>query len=270
MAPADTSKLLPQRVSDETIIETISPNILTINHPFKVLGMMKIGARAIVCRLPSGSLAVFSPTPLTPVARKALADFGGVVKYLIAINIGHHLFLPQWKAEYPEAKILAPEGLYEKRAKQGDEKLQFDTIFTKGKIMPVDQEFDAAFDMEFVGSLANKDIVAFSKSERALIEGDVWFNLPALDQYKRSEDSATDGMPTKIAMAINSPRGDSLMNKIKWYLFCMGDQEGLRKSLSRIASWDFDKIVMCHGQVITSGGNAQFRSLFPTKYLKQM
>lgn len=59
--------------------------------------------------------------------------------------------LGAWKKEYPQAKIIAPHGLREKRAKQKDEDLTFDYEFTaeNKKTMKLPDEVEREFDVEF-------------------------------------------------------------------------------------------------------------------------
>lgn len=92
-------------------------------------------------RLRSGALAVFSPVALTPEVKETVSALGHV-KYIAALDMEHHIFLGPWHEAFPSAKVLGPEGLPEKRAKQGNEKIPFEHVFTaKGKdSLKVDDE----------------------------------------------------------------------------------------------------------------------------------
>lgn len=63
-----------------------------------------------------------------------------------------------WHKEYPEAKVIGPEGLAEKRKSQKNEDVPFSVVYTpKNKdSTSVDSEFDSNFDVEYVESHANK------------------------------------------------------------------------------------------------------------------
>lgn len=70
--------------------------------------------RMAVIRLSCGGLFIWSPLPLTDDLRAAV-DALGEVRCLIAPNSLHHLFLGEWKAAYPAAKLYAAPGLRPRR-----------------------------------------------------------------------------------------------------------------------------------------------------------
>src|SRR5258708_39941916 len=72
-------------------------------------------ARMAVIRLSGGALFIWSPIPLS-VELRAAVDALGEVRYLIAPNSLHHLFLGEWRGAYPGAKAYAPPGLRRRRA----------------------------------------------------------------------------------------------------------------------------------------------------------
>jgi len=66
--------------------------------------------------------------------------------------------LGAWKKEYPQAKIIGPQGLREKRAKQKDEDLHFDYEFTaeNKRTLKLPEEIEREFDVEFFVSQRTK------------------------------------------------------------------------------------------------------------------
>ncbi len=141
-------------------------------------------------RLTSGALAVFSPVALTPEVKAKIAELGGTIRYIVAPDIEHHIFVSDWKREFPDAYIIGPEGLPEKRAKSKDDKVGSEDFFkvfeakTKAA-MAITPEFDADFAYEYVDAHMNRELVFFYKPDRALIEADLLFNLPPTEQYSR-------------------------------------------------------------------------------------
>src|SRR5262245_57597066 len=71
-------------------------------------------ARMTVLPLGGGQLALVSPILIDDACAAALARLGQV-RYLIAPNLLHHLYLPAAHQRYPEAQVLAPAGLARKR-----------------------------------------------------------------------------------------------------------------------------------------------------------
>jgi len=247
------------------VIRSLTPNIVTLSTPFARFGKIRIGGRGTVVKLTSGNLAVFSPVALTPDVQTTLTNLGGEVKYLTAPDLEHHIFLGEWHKAFPNAHIIGPEGLAEKRAKQKNENVPFSTIFTaKDKAaIKVSEEFDQDFEYEYVDAHPNKELVFFYKPERTLIEADLFFNLPATEQYSKTGEPANKGLFTKLFAPLWGTQGSAIWQKrMLWYAMSRADRPGFNASVKRINEWDFDAIVPCHGDSIEKGGKPIFEKLF--------
>ncbi|KAF2763311.1 hypothetical protein EJ05DRAFT_496138 [Pseudovirgaria hyperparasitica] len=260
-----TDKLIPSDPSRVMVIRDVIPNVITtLSTPFLRFGKIKIGGRGTLVRLQSGSLAVFSPTALTPEVKEKVSSLGGRVKYIVAPDLEHHIFLGPWAQFYPGAKVIGMEGLREKRAKQENEDIPFAVTFTsKDKdSVKIDTEFDAEFDYEYVPAHANKELVFNHKPSKTLIEADLIFNMPATEQMSRTSESATTGILTKIWTYLTNTNGTALAQKrLIWYGISAGDRTGYAKSMAKINGWDFDRIIPCHGDVIETGGKGIFQKV---------
>ncbi|CAI4211076.1 unnamed protein product [Parascedosporium putredinis] len=141
------------------------------------------------------------PVALTPAIRSALADLAlrpdPSVSYIIAPDIEHHIFISDWKREWPAARLLGPEGLPEKRARSDPEFSTFDVAF------------DHDFEVEYVDAHPNRELVFYYKPDRVLIQADLMFNLPATEQYSRAgPGSHGNSLVNKIFAAIGRTDGD--------------------------------------------------------------
>jgi len=109
----------------------------------------------------------------------------------------------------------------------------------------------------------NKEIVFNHKPTRTLITADMFFNLPATEQFSKSGVDATSGILTKIFASLNNTKGAATWQKrFIWYGPSMGDRKSFNESVARINKWDFDRIVPCHGDVIESSGKGIFEKIF--------
>lgn len=216
-------------------------------------------------RLRSGALAVFSPTALTPEVRSTVEDLGGNVAYLAAPDIEHHIFLSAWSKAFPSARVIGMDGLPEKReANPETAGTIFTWVFTpKNKsTLKISPDFDAEFDYEYVDGHANKELVFCHKPERTLIEADLVFNLPAHEQYSKTGESANSGILTKLFCMLQNTEGSAALQKrFLWYVASRGDRDSFSHSVRRIDSWDFDRIIPCHGDVIETRGKDIFRQV---------
>lgn len=207
---------------------------------------------------------------LTPSVKSTLTNLGGEVSYIAAPDIEHHLYLSAWAAAFPKAHLIAPEGLAEKRAAANRKDksitiLPFSTIFTKANksTVKVTEEFDADFNYEFVDVHPNKELVFFHKKTGTLIEADLLFNLPATEQYSKTNVDAGSGFFTKLIVAVQNTKGEAKWQKrLIWYSAKSGDRPSLNASVQRMNGWGINNIVPCHGDSIVGNGKSVFEKMF--------
>ena len=195
--------------------------------------------------------------------REVIESQGGRLRYITAPDIEHHLNLTPWKTAFPDAEIIAPHGLYEKRQANPEHKdTKFTHIFTpENKFQKkISDEFHTDFDVEYVHSHSNREIALFHKPSRTMIEADLLFNLPATEQYSKSGESATSGMTRFIAPLISTDPA-KWHRRFAWYVLSARDRPGFAESVKRIQQWDFDRVIPCHGDVIETGGKGIFESV---------
>ena len=207
---------------------------------------------------------------LTESAKAKVASLGGDVRYLVATDFEHHIFLSEWAAAYPNAKLIGPEGMPEKRQKADDPKIgkePFAVVLTKENRnqAKIGDDFDADFELEYVHSHPNKELVFFYKPDKVVIQADFLFNLPAIEQYSRVPDDQKPklGVLGRFFLGANSTEGDALsMKRFLWYVLSRRDRAGFNESAKRIASWDFDTIIPCHGETLVGNGKQVFEKVF--------
>lgn len=246
-------------------IRDLDATTTTFSTPFLRFGLVKVGGRATMIKLKTGNLAVFSPVALTPevkakVLEKASAAPAGQVKYLVAPDAEHHIFLSPWAKEYTTAQVIGMEGLPEKREKDESTKgLRFSHVFTprNKNDMRISAEFDEEFEYEFVHAHQNKELVFLHKPTRTLIEADLIFNLPATEQFSRTGEDATSGILSRFSAAVMHTRGDMIwQRRLLWYGPGSSDRKAFADSVRKMKSWGaFDRIIPCHGEIIERGSS---------------
>lgn len=262
MTSKSAAKLIPSDPAKVMVIRDVTPSITTFSTPFNRVGLMKIGGRGTLVKLKTGSLAVFSPVALTPEVKTKVSTMG-TLKYIVALDIEHHIFISPWAKEYPTAEVIGMEGLPEKReADEMTRGVKFAHVFSaKNKNeMQISPEFDAEFDYEYMQSHMNKELLFVHKPTKTLIEADLIFNLPATEQYSKSGQNANSGIFTKFFGSIMNTRGDMIwQRRFIWYAGGGKDRAGFAESAKKINAWDFDRIIPCHGDVIETGGKSIFQ-----------
>ena len=212
----------------------------------------------------NNSLAVFSPTALTSEVRALVTSLGAQPRYLVCPDFEHHIFLSEWARAFPDARVLGPEGLPEKREAVADTKgIKFSHVYTakNRREMSVDADFDKEFDVEYVASHGNKELVFCHRPSRTLIQADLVFNLPATEQFSRDKEDATSGLATKFFSTLTNTKGTAIwQQRFIWYAVAK-DKKDFAASVQRIDGWDWDAMMLCHGDVIETGAKGVFRKV---------
>jgi len=264
MTSTSAAKLIPSDPAKVMVIRDITPNITTLSVPFLRFGHLKIGGRGTIVKLATGSLAVFSPVVFTPDVKSKVSSLG-TVKYIVAPDFEHHIFLKLWAQEYPQAEIIGVDGLPEKREADPETKgTKFEHVFTPSnkRDLRISPEFDNEFDYEYVHSHKNKELVFLHRPTRTMIEADLIFNLPATEQYSKTGANPTSGILTNLFASIMNTRGDAIwQQRFLWYLSASKDRKAFAESVNVIRKWDFDRLIPCHGDVIETGGKDVFNKL---------
>ncbi|KIV94104.1 hypothetical protein PV10_05259 [Exophiala mesophila] len=253
------ASLIPTDPAKVMVIRDVTPTITTLSVPFARFGRIKLGGRATLVKMQSGNVAVFSPVALTPDVKAKVKSLGPV-KYIVAPDIEHHIFISTWVQEYPDAEVIGPEGLPEKREQDPATKgTKFAHVFSaKNKLdLKISPEFDQEFSTEFFHSHVNKELVFLHKPTKTMIEADLLFNLPATEQYSKTGLDPRSGFLTKLFVGIQNTKGNMTWQKrFLWYGASSKDRAGFTESVKRINTWDYDRIIPCHGEVIETGGKA--------------
>jgi hypothetical protein len=208
-------------------------------------------------------VAVFSPVALTDEVRSRV-DKMGAVKYIAANDAEHHIFMDDWHKAFPDAKLIGPDALKEKRESQ-KKPLPWTHLFRPkdNTSWNIDEAFDKEFNAEYVHAHANKELVFNHKPSKTLIQADLLFNLPATEQYSRTDVHPTAGILTKLMCKINNTAGSAIWQKrFIWYALSASDRPAFNQSMARIDKWDFERIIPCHGDVIEKDGKNIFKKVF--------
>ncbi|KAJ5099456.1 hypothetical protein N7532_006457 [Penicillium argentinense] len=258
-------QLFPFNPSETMVIRNVTPNIVTMSLPFARFGIMRFGGRGTLVKLSTGSLAVISPVSLTPEVRAKVESLGGNVKYIAAPDLQHHLNITAWKKAFPQAKILAPEGLWEKRQSNPEfRETQFQHVFKKDAAPPmISEEWHAEFETEYVHGHGSRELVFLHKPSRTVIEADLLFNLPANEQYSKTEDKEPMNFATKLVLPLlsSSSYPATGQRRFAWYILSSHDRTAFTESVRRIARWDFDRLIPCHGDVIETSAKSVFQNV---------
>ena len=214
----------------------LARNIWIAERPQRFYGL-EVGTRMTVVRLADGNLLLHSPVVLDPELRRELDSIGRVC-FTVAPNRVHHLHAGEVAEAYPEARLWVAPGLERKRPD-----LQF--VGVLGDEAPAEwkEEVDQVF---FRGRPYENEVVFFHRASRTLIMCDLAFNF-----------GPRAAPPTRLLMRLLRSYGRFGPSKLDPLL--IRDRRAARQSLERILAWDFDRVVVAHGDVLESGGREALR-----------
>jgi hypothetical protein len=199
---------------------------------------LEVGTRMNVVRLANGDLWLHSPVSLDPELRREL-DGLGRVRFAVAPNRVHHLYAGETVRLYPEARLWLAPGLERKRPD-----LAFAGILGDDAPPEWRGQIDQVF---FRGRPYENEVVFCHRASRTLLLCDLAFNFgPGAHPV------------TRFLMRLIRSYGSFGPSRLDPLL--IRDRRAARDSLERILAWDFDRVVVAHGDVLERGGREALRA----------
>jgi hypothetical protein len=217
-------------------LRALAPELWVLEQPLRALGI-GFGTRTCVARLRDGGLWIHSPGPLDAV-QSAAVDALGAVRFLVAPNQMHHRFLGQAMRRWPDARLCLAPGLARKRP-------DLPISETLGDVPPPDwpDEIDL---LHVRGTPRLEELVFLHRPSRSLLIADLCFNFGA----PRSAWEA-------LLQRANRMRGFGPSRVMR--LALIRDRGAFRESIARISAWDFERIVLAHGDLVERGARRAWR-----------
>lgn len=208
-------------------------------QPLSFMGL-EVGTRMTVIHL-GGKLFVHSPVRLTAEIKDRL-DGLGEVAYVVAPNKWHHLFLSDFKAAYPHAKFFCAPGLQKKRAD-----FPFDAVISPTQNQPWNPEIEHLL---IEGAPQFDEVAFFHRASRTLLLTDTALHICEPAPFK-----------TKLIFKLMGTLNKFGLSKLEKKLF-IKDQRAFDASMKKVSRWDFDRIILAHGNVIEHGGKEEFKKAY--------
>ena len=206
------------------MIEPVSEGIFCIRKPFQ-LGGLELGVRATFVRLGDGKLWLVSPVDFSEEDVNFISSQGRVAA-VVAPNLFHHLYLKQAKQRFPEAQFFYAPGLDQKRSH-----FSFDG---PALAHPWSLELSECL---LEGMPRFNEVVYFHKASRSLIVTDLFFNLQQIKGWRGQLISRMMGTYNRPAVS-------------RLFRLMMKDKHKVKNSLKTILSWDFERVIMAHGEIL--------------------
>jgi hypothetical protein len=212
----------------------------TVSQPLSVLGA-EIGCRMTVVRLANGELLLHSPIRLDP-ERKAWLDGLGRVRHVLAPNLDHYLFVADYAAAYPEARLYAAPGVAPKLPR-----VRFDVVLEYPQLVP--DWRDTVTQHYFRSSSTLQELVLYHPVTRTLITADLAFNI-----------QESHGLLSGILLRLNeSYRTFGPSRVCRSHIHA---PEWARDDVDAILALRPERIVVSHGEILHEGAADALRHAY--------
>ena len=217
-------------------LRALAPDLWVVERPQRFYGL-EVGTRMTVIRLADGSVLLHSPVTLDQRVCAAL-DAIGRVRFVVAPNRVHHLYAGDVARTYPDARLWVGPGVERKRP---------DLVYVAVLDDEAPAEWRGQVDQVFFrGRPFENEVVFFHRASRTLILCDLAFNF-----------GPRAALPTRWLMRLIRSYGRFGPTTLDpWFI---RDRAAARASLERILAWDFDRVVVAHGEVLDHGGREALR-----------
>jgi hypothetical protein len=220
-------------------LRPIAKDVWVIDHPLR-FGGLQLGTRTTVVRLANGGLWTHSPGPLQPELTAQLIALGSV-QALVAPNAMHHLYLGENIRAFPQATVYVSPALPAKFKQP----LTYELLSDEPPALWRDD-----FTQHLVGGMPKlQEVVFLHRASRTLILTDLAFNIRQSGSWF-----------TRLFMRVNGAYGHFGPSRI--FRTLVKDRRALRSSLNRMQEWDFDRIIVTHGEVLEAGGKSVMRTQY--------
>ncbi len=204
-------------------------------YPLKMLGA-DLRRNVTLIRLRSGKLIIHSTAPFTPEDVTAICKLGEPGWLLDGI-LRHDTFAEEGRLAFLGIPYLAPEGFSELIG------------FATTPIVPTPIEWDGELlALEIQGAPEARDTALFHVPSRTLILTELVFN------FGGDEPIWTELLLHAVVGGEHHP---GMSRPVKEGV---KDEAAFRSSLTSILEWDFDRVIVGHGDVIEQDGKAKLRT----------
>ena len=207
----------------------LAENLWLLRYPLKMLGA-DLHRNVTVIRLSSGDLVIHSTGPFALEDAAHISSLGKP-RWMLDAMLRHDTFAKRGKEVFPDAAYLAPEG-FSKTAG-----------VPTGPLLPPPPEWAGEIEVLRVDGVPGmEEHAVFHRPSRTLIVADLLFNFGA---------DAPAWTRLLMLVAVGKKHDPGMARSVR---MTVKDDAALRRSLAAIGAWDFDRIIVGHGDVVEAGG----------------
>lgn len=210
------------------MLREFAPSLYVADGPAVSFYGFPYPTRMAVVRLSDGGAWVWSPVALTDAIVDFMSGFKAV-HHIVSPNKIHHIFLAEWREQWPGARMYAPPGLAQRKpelcfdAELGDEP---------------DPAWATDIDQVIVrGSFAMEEVVFFHRESRTAI---------VCDLIQRHPEAAMSGWKGML-MRLDGLVGDKGSTPREWRASFL-QRKKARAAREKLLGWKPERLLIAHGQ----------------------
>jgi len=219
-------------VSAPPSIEKLCEQIREMRFPLSLAGT-QIGRRVTLMTLASGEVVIHSTAPFSSEDVRIISNLGRP-NALVEATFFHDSFARHGNKMFPDVPYFAPPG-FEAVAGIAARSLSEPPASWRGELEVLELE----------GMPKVREHVFFHPASRTLVVADLVFNIgPTATPWTRFFFRYING--------VAKPPG---MSRV--FRSFIRDREALARSLRTMMKWDFDRVIVAHGEIIERGGKTR-------------
>ncbi len=207
----------------------IADGVWTLEREIRLTAGLRMPARATFLRLAGDRIFVCSPLEIDDATAREVARIGEVAA-IAAPNCVHHLFLKGAAARWPRACVFGPREL-QRKAKG----VSFEPLEAAAEVLGDDVAV-----RRIDGVPAVSEHVFFHAASRTLVVSDLVFNVRGPQR-----------LSLRLFLRLFGAWDRFGQSRI-WRLLAK-DRAAASQSVHEVLRWDFDRLVMAHGDIVKSG-----------------
>ena len=218
------------------MLTKIADDIWGFEQDFRLPGGMRLPSRATLVRLSGGGLLVHSPLAFDAATAQAI-DALGEVEAIVAPSCIHWLFVEAASQRWPKARILGAPGLEKKMA------VTFEPLPRDGAIAGLGDDLVVR---RIDGAPYMTEHAFFHRPSRSLVVTDLMFNV----------HRCSFGMQLFLRF-VGAYQKTAQSRMWRWLT---KDEAAAAASANAVLAWDFDRVVVAHGDVVEADAHPRTRA----------
>ena len=224
-----------KRMKPTEKLKSIVPEVWMMSFPLMTLGV-DLQRNVTILRLASKKLIVHSTAPFSAddvASIRQLGEPGWIVEGLLR----HDTFATQGTKAFPGVPYLATE------------RAELDGVGAESVFPPPAEWGDEVAVLPVNGVPSFGEIAMLHRPTRTLIAGDLLFNFPGKQDLVK-----------KVFLNLGAVVGKYDPGVTRPFKRAIEDEMAFVESVRAILEWDFDRIIVAHGEPIRSGGKEKLRT----------